>query len=265
MFMKKYCLLLLYIINSLLVFSQQKTITEGFLQYKIKYLAESDLDMPPPPPPPPPGMDMPIESAPGPSAQEGYDISVWFNPNFEKAVNTIYGRSTYLFNTKTKATISLKEISGYKSGTIATPEDEKIADNYFDSLYGRIKEVISKETVVKYFDTIKNISGFNCKKALLITEMQNAKIDTTTVWYYPNFKLNDSFIFYTDKPEHKSKLSNLYLVNGLPISVSLNLTPKTKLEIELIKIDTGKKISDKEFLVPKDFELKTIKEINGLH
>jgi hypothetical protein len=265
--MKKYCLLIVSTAFSVIVFSQQKTISQGYLELKVKYLAESDLDMPPPPPPPPPlapGMDMPAENNTGPSAQDGYDIYIWFNPGFEKVVNTIYGRSTYLFNTKNKTTISLKEISGNKYGTIATPEDEEFVNNYLDSLYGRKKEIVPHAPVVKYFDSTKAISGYNCKKALLITEIENTKNDTVTVWYYPDLKLSNNFIFYTDKPEYKNKLSKLHLINGLPLSASFNLTQKTKLEIQLVKIDTDKKISDKEFLVSKDFELKTFKEVNGL-
>jgi len=266
--MKKHSLLFFFMTNSLFVFSQQKTISQGYLEFKVKYQAESVFDMPPPPPPPPPpssvGMDMPVETYSGPSAQEGYDISIWFKPGFEKVVNTVYGRSTYLFNAKNKTIIALREISGNQSGTIATYEEEEMVNNYLDSLHGRKKDRIVHTPVVKYFDSAKTIAGFNCRKALLISNMENAKPDTITIWYNPDFKLDSSFIFHTDKPEHTNRLSKLHLINGLPVSVSLNLTQRTKLEIFLIKLDADKNISDKEFVVSKNFVLKSLKEVNGL-
>jgi hypothetical protein len=263
--MKKGALLLFFISVSNAVISQQKIITQGYLLYNVKYIAENTLDLPPPPPPPPPsGIVMPQqETALVSFEDDGIDLNISFDPYNLKIVEVTRGRTTFLINRQNKNIIRLNEGFGFKNGTIATAEDAAAVERYMDSLYGKKKQpvIIPK---IEYTDEQQVINGFTCKKALLISEIKNAGTDTATVWYFPDYKLADSFIYCANEMKYKEKLAILNSINGLPVKIEMYVTPKMKLEMELKKIDIAKNVSEKEFLVPKGFELKSLKENYGL-
>jgi len=262
--MKRSTLLLFLISVSNAVISQQKIITQGYLMYNVKYITENTLDLPPPPPPPPSGIVIPQQESTLVSFEdEGIDLNISFNPSYLKIVEVIRGRTTFLINRQNSSVTRLNEGFGFKNGTIATKEDAAAVEKYLDSLYGKKKEPVITPKI-EYSDEQQIINGFNCKKILLITEFLNAKADTVTVWYFPDYKLADSFIYCANEMKYKEKLSLLNSINGLPVKVDMFVTKKMKLVLELKKIDIAKNVSEKEFLVPKGFELKSIKDHYGI-
>ena len=247
--------------------SQQLIPTHGYMEINIKYTGKSQLDLPPPPPPPPPtfGNNSPQTEGNTPTFEdEGFRIKVWFDTVFEKVENTLYGRTTFLFNSLNQSTITLQENFGHKKGYIATKEDQEIVEKYFDSLMNKKTEA-TPVTRVEYINESRIVNGFQCKKAFLLTERGNVIIDTAIIWYSPDYKLPNNFNFSTDKLEHKSRLAALKILNGLPIKVDISYTSKMRIELEVIKVDFKKVVSSKEFSIPKDFILSSIKEKYGLN
>lgn len=266
--MNKTVLILYLCINAVDSFAQQKILPQGYLEIKVKYRAPSMYDMPPPPPPPPPGMgiDMPppaAETGSGIIPDDGKKISVWFNTDFEKIVYIPMGKTTLFLNHNTKTTVTLVESFGMKSATIATPEGKEKVTRYLDSLEGK-KEGLHVLPKVVYTEEQKTITGYSCKKAFLITEITGKKTDTAVVWYCPDYKLPESFVFASDFSRHDAKMALLKLVNGLPLLASLHVTPKVEITWEIVKINTEKAIPSKEFDIPKNIQLKPITEIYGI-
>lgn len=248
--------------------AQQKTVPQGYLEIKVKYRAPSIYDIPPPPPPPPPGMgiEMPppaAETAIEITADDGKPIYVWFNKDFEKVVISPIGKTTILLNHQTKTTITLTESFGMKSATIATPEDEEKVNRYLDSLEGKKQEAVILPKVV-YTEEQKTVTGYFCKKAFLLSEIPGKKTDTAVVWYCPDYKLPENFVFVSDQPKYNSRLAPLKLINGLPLLAALHVTPKTEITWEIVKIDTETTIAAKEFTVPKKIQLSPITKIYGI-
>ena len=59
-------------------------------------------------------------------------------------------------------------------------------------------------------------------------------------------------------------LSGLDKINGFVMRYEMNMRRNRKMEVEVTKIDLKKEIEDKEFLVPKDFEVKPMKEMENM-
>ena len=233
--------------------------------YNVKYIVENTLDLPPPPPPPPPsGIVMPQQENVSVSFEDdGIDLNISFNPSFEKIVEVTRGRTTFLINRQNNNIIWLDEGFGFKNGTIATAEDAAAVERYMDSLYAKKRQPVILPKI-EYKDEQQVINGFACKKALLIYEIQDAKADTATVWYFPDYKLADSFTYCANEMKYKEKLATLNRIDGIPVKVIMFVTKKMQVELELKKIDVSKPVSEKEFMVPKDFELKSIKDFYGI-
>lgn len=247
--------------------AQQRNPSQGYLEINVKYIGKSELDVPPPPPPPPPSPSFQGEAPQtevyiSPTAYEGNKINIWFDSVYEKVENYVYGRSTILFNSVNQTTITLQETSGIKEGYIASKEDEAFINKYMNSLMNR-KPATEPLTRVEYINESRQINGFNCKKAFLVTENENAIKDTAIIWYCPDYKLPGHFSFSTDKPEHKQRLKCLQKINGLPIEAEINYSPKMKIKLEVKKADFRKAIAPKEFRVPPGFVLKSIREKYG--
>jgi hypothetical protein len=255
--------LLLFICSSTAT-AQQKLITQGYLEYNVKYSSASVFDMPPPPPPPPPVPGASTDSVfQYRSAEDGINIKFWFKSGKERVVNDQYGRTTFLFNTAKDSIITLREINGTRTGTVATGKEQEDMNRYMDSLMAVKPELVNLRNTWEANES-RNILGLECKKIIMISENQYAKADTTIVWYYPGYKLPNDFIFITENLKYRTKLKLLNEVPGLPVKIEISVSPKINAVIELKKISIEKQIADKEFIVPKDFILKPLKEQHGM-
>ena len=187
------------------------------------------------------------------------------------------GRTTVIRDNSKKITTTIREMMGKKTGTYATDEDQAEMRKRMDSMMKSRGQNISLggSTAaapvynIVYFDETKKIAGFNCKKALIIAT-RSGKSDTTSVWFNPDFKLQNlpstggvaaGFGGFTPA----TGPTGMDLLEGFPMQYERNMARGRHMTVEVTKLVIDKDIADKEFEIPKDIEVKSIKEMqNGV-
>lgn len=102
---------------------------------------------------------------------------------------------------------------------------------------------------------------------MIISTRGNGRKDSTIVWYNPEFKLQ-GVSSTGGGPGGFGGLVNqsaggMEGLNGFPMQYERNMGRGRKMIVEVIKLVTDKEIADKEFEIPKDIEVKPIKEMQG--
>ena len=184
-------------------------------------------------------------------------------------------RSTVIRDNSKKLTTTIMEIMGKKSGFYATDEDQaemrKRMDSMMQARGGQNASFASSNTPaaysVVYVDENKKISGYACKKALIIATSSN-RSDTTRVWYCPDFKLQH--LPGTGGPatgfggfNTTSGPTGMELLNGFPMQDERIINRGRRMTVEVTKLVIDKDVADKEFEIPKDIEVKPIKDMQG--
>lgn len=184
------------------------------------------------------------------------------------------GRSTIIRNNSTKLTTTLLEIMGTKNGFYVTDSEQVEIRRKADSvMHSRRKNDSSISqgtrpepvTEISYTEETKKIAGYNCKKAFVITTRILDVKDTVVIWYTPDIKFQ--YISSTGGLSafgNMGSVSGLEKIDGFVMRYEMNMRRNRKMEVEVTKIDTVKEIADKEFDVPKDFELKPMKEMQNM-
>jgi hypothetical protein len=230
--------------------------------------------------------------APPPPAPEGAEVrSFRFGGDGEtKSVTTLKGdwvktftenemsRTTVIRDNAKKITTTLMEMMGNKNGFYASDEDQAEMAKRMDSLMQSRNQnqpnansgqrVIS--TNIAYADETKKIAGQLCKKALFISTRQNETKDTSVVWYCPDFKLQGlastggmaaGFGFnFSNRGGSTAAFKDLA---GFPMQYETKMNRGRKMIVEVTKLALDKEIADKEFDIPKDFTLKSAKEMQN--
>lgn len=121
---------------------------------------------------------------------------------------------------------------------------------------------------IVYVDKSKKVSGYSCKKALIIGTRSNGRSDTTEVWYCPDFKIQNL-------PSTGGSLGGFGGFNvtsgdsgfedlaGFPMYYERTMNRGRKMTVEVTKIVIEKEIEDKEFEIPMDIEIKPMKEMQN--
>ena len=112
-------------------------------------------------------------------------------------------RGSMYRNNGTKITTTIFEIMGNKQGFYSSDNDQVDMAKRMDSM---MKERAKTDTTIKtrtrtvafantveYMNETKKIAGYNCKKALIITDKLISK-DTLALWYTPDIKFMNVFI-----------------------------------------------------------------------
>ncbi len=176
-----------------------------------------------------------------------------------------------------KITTTIFEIMGSKQGMRSTDEDQVEMKKKMDSMreertksdtnmIRRTRSVDVKSSVV-YIDESKKIAGYNCKKALIITDKFISK-DTMQVWYTPEMKFPN--VSSTGGTSGLGSIAgsiggggNFDKVDGFVMMYERNMPRGRKMEVKVTKIEIDKDIAAKEFEIPKDVEIKSMKEMAG--
>ncbi len=195
-------------------------------------------------------------------------------------VKTIYKsesfRGTTYRNNTTKITTTIFEIMGNKQGFYSSDNDQEQMVKRMDSM---LKERAKTDTSIKarprtvafsnsveYTNEVKKIAGYSCKKAFIITDKLIAK-DTLAVWYTPDVKFAN-----VSSTGGTSGFGNLGAaagnisfdkVDGFVMMYERNMPRGRKMEVKVTKIEIDKEIADKEFEIPKDVEIKSMREVSG--
>lgn len=184
-------------------------------------------------------------------------------------------RGTIFRDNAAKRTTTVFEIMGNKQGFYMNDDDtadlRKQADSMMKermktdtSLQKRVRKPQTESNVtVAYTEEAKKIAGYNCKKAYIITDRLFGK-DSLAVWYTPEIKFahvastgGSSGIgsFFGGK-------NNFDKVDGFVMQYEMSMPRGRRMEVKVTKIETDKEIADKEFEIPKDVEIKSMKEMN---
>lgn len=190
------------------------------------------------------------------------------------------GRNTVIRDNSKKITTTIMEMMGRKSGFYASDEDQENMRKQIDSMMqsrGGQNRMAGNSgpvtTEVVELNETKKISGYECRKALLISKRSNGRADTTTVWYTPEFKIQGvsstggfgggGFGGFTTQSQSSSGAMDK--LNGFPLQYERNMGRGRKMTVQVTKIVIDKEIADKEFELPKDIEIKAMKDMqNGM-
>lgn len=182
------------------------------------------------------------------------------------------GRTTLIRDNAKKLTTTIMEMMGRKNGFYATDAEQEEMRKRVDSMMrGRNPNASSgrqAEYNVEYLNESKKIAGYDCKKALLIATRGNGRKDTTLVWYCPDFKLQG--VASTGGAlggfggfGGQSGSNGMEKLDGFPMKYERNMGRGRTMTVEVTKLVTDKEISDKEFEIPKDIEVKPMKDMQN--
>jgi len=197
------------------------------------------------------------------------------NDMIKTVIKSDMGRTTIIRNNGLKVTTTLMEMMGNKTGFYVSDEDQAEMKRKRDSMManhqpgdsGSVRTMPANTPTnvdISYSEETKIIAGYVCKKAYVITTRLLGFRDTTVVWYTPEFKLQN-----VSSTGGLSGFGNMGAVNGLDkvdgfvMGYEMKMRRNRRMEVEVKKIELGKEISDKEFDISKDFEVKSLKEMGG--
>ena len=182
---------------------------------------------------------------------------------------TEMGRTTIIRDNSKKTTITLMEMMGKKFGIKSTDEEQEAMRKRMDSMMktrndNPLAGNSEPKTNIVYLDESKKIAGYDCKKALILSTRSNGKTDTSLVWYSPDFTLQGvSSTGGSGGFGPQTGSSGLELLKGFPLQYERNMGRGRKMTVLVTKIDFEKAVSDKEFEIPKDIEIRSMKDMQG--
>jgi len=181
-------------------------------------------------------------------------------------------RTTVIRDNSKKITTTIMEMMGRKMGFYATDEDQEQMRKQMDSMM-RSRNDAQRPNLetpayeVVYIDESKKIAGFACKKALIIAK-RSTRSDTTQVWYIPDLKLQGiastgGALGGFGGMSTQVGSGGMDLLTGFPMQYERTMNRGRKMTVQVTKLVTDKEIEDKEFLVPKDVDLKPMKDMQN--
>lgn len=196
------------------------------------------------------------------------------NDMVKTVMKTDMGRTTIIRNNGTKLTTTLIEMMGNKTGFYITDSEQVVMREKMDSMMKSRRKDSAEHTRpanasnpvnVIVTDENKKIAGYDCKKAYLVTTHILGIKDSVAVWFTPDIKLEN-----VTSTGGLSGFGNMGTINGLDKIDGFVMGYETKMRrnrrmvVEVTKIDTSKDIADKEFVIPKDFDVKPMKDMQGM-
>ena len=192
-------------------------------------------------------------------------ITTWFKNDMMKILNDgSMGKITVIMDMKNKKTTTLMEMMGKKSGFYSTEDDEKEMKRRMDSMSKRKTETPTID--IEYLNDTKKISGYTCKKALIKTTRSLGRTDSMYVWYNPEMKMSDNYVFRSGGMGMgggggATGMGGFNKLAGFPMQYEVKMRRGTSMTIEVTKIDTEKPIDIKEFDIPKGYEIQSVKDM----
>lgn len=187
------------------------------------------------------------------------------------------GRTTVIRDNTKKLSTTIMEIMGRKMGYYATDEDQAAMNKRMDSMMrsrnangqlvgGPPSGPATIDFV--YLDENKKVAGYDCRKALMIATRQGRpKPDTTTIWYLPEIKFPG--VNSTGGPAGPFGGAGSFggddmaKLNGFPMLYERTMNRGRKMSVQVTKLVMDKAVEDKEFEIPKDIEIKSVKDMQN--
>lgn len=203
--------------------------------------------------------------------------TIYYKDSMVKTVNkTDMGRTTSIRNNSALLTTTLIEMMGNKSGYYATDAEQAEMRVRIDSMMKarvadtsngrRVSMAKPSEPVIVVTNETRKVAGYVCKKAYIITTGFLGNKDTTTAWYSPELKFVN--LNYTGGMGgfgiQTGTVNGLDKLDGFVMAYEMKMRRNRFMQVEVKKLDLDKKIVDKEFEIPKDFELKPASEMQRM-
>ena len=268
---------LIFVSATVNTYAQPKILTQAIIITKTTIVSPEEDDGPPP------------SVASGGAAGNGEEMrfmrfggdgetktTTWLKNDLVKTFSeTEIGRTTIIRDNTKKITTTIMEMMGKKFGFYATDEDQEEIRKRMDSMM-RSRNQDQQTTApaapkidIIYFEETKKIAGFQCNKACIITTRSNGKKDSSLVWYIPDLKLQGinstggALAGFGGFSPQAAGLDGMDKLNGFPMQYERNMNRGRKMTVVVTKFITDKEVTDKEFEVPKDVELKSMKDMQG--
>ncbi len=184
------------------------------------------------------------------------------------------GRTTILRDNTKKITTTIMEMMGRQSGFYATDADQEEMRKRMDSMMagrnqaGGFNFNNSPATwSFVYLEETKKIAGYTCKKALIIGKRTD-RVDTTTIWYCPDFKLQGlpstgGMGAGIGGMAQSPNTDGMAILNGFPMEYERMVRGGRKMTVQVTKLVIDKDIADKEFEIPKGIDIKPMKDMQN--
>jgi hypothetical protein len=213
----------------------------------------------------------------GPGGMES-SSTLYYTPDRTKLESTSdFGNNIVISDRKEKKTTTLIEAMGKKTGFYSTEEDEAAMRNRMDSARNARRDSLQKLGLpiaapstpeILYSEETKQIAGYTCKKAVIRTKDRQGAVNESTVWYCPEFKMGEGFSFGGGRGgmmggPMMGGLNGLDKIEGFPMEYSMSRSNGMKMHMTVTKVQLDAAIDDKTFEVPKGYELKSMKDMQG--
>ena len=198
------------------------------------------------------------------------------NDMVKTIVKTEMGRFTIIRDNAAKTTTTLTEMMGNKNGFVATDSASEVMRRRMDSTMrargadssaGMRRSQEKPAVEIVYTEESKKIAGYNCKKAYVVSTRLLGLKDSAAVWYTPEFKIANltsiGGMMGMGNMGATNTSNGFDKINGFVMSYEMKMRGNRKMTVEVTKVDLKKEIADKEFDIPKDFEIKQMSEMQG--
>jgi GLPGLI family protein len=204
------------------------------------------------------------------------NTTMYYRGDMSKVESTSdFGNNITITDNKNKKTTTLTEAMGRKFGFYSTEEDEKAMRSRMDSSRNARRDSLEKAGIpiskpakpeVEYVNETKKIAGYTCKKAILKSKNQRGEVNSTIVWYCPDFKMAEGFSFGGGAGRgmmSMAGINGLDQIEGFPMEYQMERNNGMKMHMTVTKVQLDAVIEDKIFEIPKGYDIKPMKEMQG--
>jgi GLPGLI family protein len=205
------------------------------------------------------------------------NTTMYYRGDFSKVESTSdFGNNIVITDRKNKKTTTLTEAMGRKVGFYSTEEDELAMRSRMDSARNARRDSLEKAGIpitrpakpeIEYTNETKKIAGYTCKKAIIKSKNQRGEVNSTIVWYSPDFKMAEGFSFGGGSGGRgmmsMAGVNGLDQIEGFPMEYQIERTNGMKMHMTVTKVQLDAAIEDKVFEIPKGYDIKPMKDMQG--
>ncbi len=201
-------------------------------------------------------------------------VTTYYKDSLVKTVlKTDMMRTTILRDNNTKMTTTLLEVMGRKNGFYISDEEQAAQRVKMDSMMRarrndtgtrRPQQPARKTTEFAYTTETKKIAGYTCKKAYVVNTNILGQKDSSVVWYTTDIRMPGLTSTAASFGNFGGVTADFSALNGFVMWYQTKMQGNRTLTLAVNKIDEEKNIDDKEFAIPKDFELKPMSEMRSM-
>ncbi len=205
------------------------------------------------------------------------NTTTYYTPNFMKTDNlSDFGHNVVIVDRVNKKTTTLIEAMGRKTGFYSTDADAEAQRAKQDSIRNARRDSLAalgitfrdNKPELIYSEETKKIAGYTCKKVTIKSTGQNGQVSESVVWYNPEFKISPKSAAPNASaggfggpggggPGMMSAgVPGMNLIEGFPMEYEITRGNGFKVHMTVQKVQLEPNIDDKEFEVPKGFDLK---------